>query len=795
MNSLRLRFGEFQLDPARRELRRNGELVTLPLKVFESIAYLAAHRDRAVGRDELIAAVWGRVEVASNLLDQTMLRARRALGDTDGDRRIIRTVLGFGYAWVAPTEIIEPGAEDSQPTQAEAADATATDATEPTAALARSRARAGRPVLLGSIALLVVGALLWSVFALRDKGAGKADSARPQLALLLPVTLSPDSKFAWARLGAMDLIAERLRAAGQPMVPSDNVVALARGLRSATPDADELENLVDAAAARMVLQASAELSAGYWRVTVQSIYGRDPPLLAEGESQDLMEAARAAGDSMAGRLGFSPAASDDLVPPRERALAGVLQQVEAAMLADQPDTARALLDTLDAEQRQRPEVRYRRAGIDFRSGRLDAAEADFKALLESTSAKDDPLFRARLLNGLGNIALRRDDYAATERNADAVIELLGDSKPSPELGRALTGRGIAQSAQYRFEPALVDFARARVVLESVGDRLGLARVDVNLGILDARRDRYAEALPVLMSSAQRLAAFHDLTSELFARVTAAYAQLALLEPAAALAGEPRLRELVAREPNPQWKRYTRLALAEVLFANGRLAEAKALLGEVLADAERSDDAPILASARIVDARFSLASGDAAAASRSAGDVLKTSWEAETPREQALAWLTLVRAQVALGQTADASAAAAQAVIWAQRNGAPAAHLYVDLAVAEAAAAADDATNADAAFDRALADAERGRVPEDLLTVCAAYTAYLIETRDLARAGAVAARVAGWADRSYDAALVQAALYHALAQPGPLRSALAQARNLAGERTLPRKFDDAPMADL
>ena len=91
--------------------------------------------------------------------------------------------------------------------------------------------------------------------------------------------------------------------------------------------------------------------------------------------------------------------------------------------------------------------------------------------------------------------------------------------------------------------------------------------------------------------------------------------------------------------------------------------------------------------------------------------------------------------------------------------------------------------------------ERGRVPDDLLKTCAAYTDYLIATRDLARAGAVAARVAGWADRSYEAALVQAALYLALDQPAPLRTALSHARNLAGERSLPRKFDDAPMADL
>ncbi len=71
-----LRFERFLLDPARRELRRDDELLNLPPKVFDCIAYLAEHRERAVGRDELIAAVWGRTEVADNLLDQIMLRAR-----------------------------------------------------------------------------------------------------------------------------------------------------------------------------------------------------------------------------------------------------------------------------------------------------------------------------------------------------------------------------------------------------------------------------------------------------------------------------------------------------------------------------------------------------------------------------------------------------------------------------------------------------------------------------------------------------------------------------------------------
>ncbi|HEY5782074.1 MAG TPA: winged helix-turn-helix domain-containing protein, partial [Lysobacter sp.] len=76
------RFGPFELDAASRELSRDGERVALPPKSFECLAYLIAHRDRAVGRDELIAAVWGRVEVSDAVVAQTLLRARKALDDT-----------------------------------------------------------------------------------------------------------------------------------------------------------------------------------------------------------------------------------------------------------------------------------------------------------------------------------------------------------------------------------------------------------------------------------------------------------------------------------------------------------------------------------------------------------------------------------------------------------------------------------------------------------------------------------------------------------------------------------------
>jgi DNA-binding winged helix-turn-helix (wHTH) protein len=784
MSSTKLRFGDFVLNPARRELRRAGEGVALPPKVFDCIAYLAMHRERAVGRDELIASVWGRAEITDNLLDQVMLRARRALGDTGEERRVIRTVPRFGYAWVAATELVEHDVE-------RVADSIDTRDIEPSPAARKTISR-GAGIAIASVVAIVLlaGATIIYRSLPRQPIAPKTEG----LALLLPVSIEGDPKFAWARLGAMDLMAERLRAAGQPMVPSDNVVAITRGFRGTEPDAKELDALVATTAVGVVLKASAQFASGYWRVRVESVYGKNPPLFEEGESQDLLEAARVAGDRAATWLGFAPPANDEIVPPRERALVGVLKQVEAAMLADQLDTARALLDTLDGEQRANPEVRFRRATIDFRGGRLDAAEDGFKALLDTASGKDDALIRARALNALGNIALRRDDYAASERRTDEVIALLGDRAPTAELGRAYMGRAISASAQYHFDAALADFAKARVVLESVGDRLGLARVDANLGILDARRDHYAEAIPMLARGAERLAAFHDLTSEMFARVAQVYAHLAQLDAAGAAALERRLGELVEREPNPQWKRYLGIAIADVLAANGRIAEAGAKIAAVIADAEAAADAPMLASANVVAARFALDAGKPADAKRLAGAVLETEWEAETPREQASAWTTLIRAELALGARDDAHASAERLRGWAEREGSAAARLHADLATAEVAAAADETASAIAAFDRALAGAEITRVPADLLAVCAAYADALIAKRDLARAGEVAARVAAFSERSYEAALLQARLYRALGQPAPLRAALSRARSLAGERVPPADLDEAAAAN-
>lgn len=93
-------FADCELDCERRELRRDGTAVHLEPQVFDVLVHLVRNHDRVVTRDELLQAVWhGRV-VSEDALTSRISAARRALGDTGEDQRLIRTVPRRGFRFV-----------------------------------------------------------------------------------------------------------------------------------------------------------------------------------------------------------------------------------------------------------------------------------------------------------------------------------------------------------------------------------------------------------------------------------------------------------------------------------------------------------------------------------------------------------------------------------------------------------------------------------------------------------------------------------------------------------------------
>ena len=81
-----------------------GESVHVEPQVFDVLAHLVEHRDRVVAKAELLDAVWKHQFVSESALTTRIKQVRQAVGDSGRQQRIVQTVHGRGYRFVAPVE-------------------------------------------------------------------------------------------------------------------------------------------------------------------------------------------------------------------------------------------------------------------------------------------------------------------------------------------------------------------------------------------------------------------------------------------------------------------------------------------------------------------------------------------------------------------------------------------------------------------------------------------------------------------------------------------------------------------
>ena len=70
-------------------------------QAFDVLVYLVRHRDRVVSKDELMDQVWGGRFVSETAVTSRIKQTRRAVGDDGESQRVIRTLHGRGYRFVA----------------------------------------------------------------------------------------------------------------------------------------------------------------------------------------------------------------------------------------------------------------------------------------------------------------------------------------------------------------------------------------------------------------------------------------------------------------------------------------------------------------------------------------------------------------------------------------------------------------------------------------------------------------------------------------------------------------------
>jgi len=100
-------FDQFSIDTGQYQLSRDGKPVPVEPLVFDLMIYLIENCERVVGRDELLENLWQGKVVTDSALAARLKDVRKALGDSGDRQKIIKTVHGRGYQFIANVSALE----------------------------------------------------------------------------------------------------------------------------------------------------------------------------------------------------------------------------------------------------------------------------------------------------------------------------------------------------------------------------------------------------------------------------------------------------------------------------------------------------------------------------------------------------------------------------------------------------------------------------------------------------------------------------------------------------------------
>jgi len=95
--------GDLEIDRERHEVKIRGEIVSMPLKEFELLAFLMENVGIVLTRDTLVDRVWGMDYVGdTKTLDVHIKRLRSKIEEKPGKPEKILTIRGVGYKYNKP---------------------------------------------------------------------------------------------------------------------------------------------------------------------------------------------------------------------------------------------------------------------------------------------------------------------------------------------------------------------------------------------------------------------------------------------------------------------------------------------------------------------------------------------------------------------------------------------------------------------------------------------------------------------------------------------------------------------
>ncbi len=104
-------FGPYRLDINERLLRRDGQPVPLPPKLFDLLSALVQQAGHLLRKEDLLDVVWGDVAVEEGSLTRAISSLRQLLGPSPDGTDYLQTVAKRGYRFAAP---VQESADEAQ---------------------------------------------------------------------------------------------------------------------------------------------------------------------------------------------------------------------------------------------------------------------------------------------------------------------------------------------------------------------------------------------------------------------------------------------------------------------------------------------------------------------------------------------------------------------------------------------------------------------------------------------------------------------------------------------------------
>ena len=588
--------GDCLIDLDAREIRRGDEAVDVEAKVFDLIALLLEHRDRALSKREIGDALWGNRPVTDAALSQLLRKARRALGDDGDAQRVIRTVHGRGLQWVAPVA----SAEDVPLPAIEPA--TATDLPLPPAPpLASPVTRRRWPWFAATVVVLAALVVFASAMLRGNRTDAQAAEGIPRVAVLPVVDRTGEADARWLSQGLMGLMAGLI---GQPAaveaVPAADVAAVA----NEGDDAQRLAVLARATGATHVLAGELTKVGTVYRLDVRllgadgserhdSLHGSAPAALAadavaraqtwlHGRANPAVAAdagirdpflaqayargldAQLRGDNAGAKKYFDICVDHDpqLLRPR-------LQLAVAQGLTDEADASVENATRVAAAARERGdgelfvEAQRLLAAAAYRRGEMEVSVRHLDDALAHVPVGAPARLTIDLLVGYGSIDDERGRPRDARMHLERALVLARESRDRRREANVLTNLAAVENTEGDAERALARLREGLDVARAAGDGYLEGATLGNLGAAEFNAGRVVPAVALLR---QGLAVAHARNDRQLTVLTAVLLSWALTtfdldEPAAQLAQQA--LAVGERDDNAYWQAEAQWALANL----------------------------------------------------------------------------------------------------------------------------------------------------------------------------------------------------------------------------------------